>query len=133
MTLHHSFSPDFAVKFGVEVSILIHHFQYWIRHNKAQGINFFEGKYWTFQTYEQILAHFPYWSRDQLKRILKKSIDEKILVKGNFNKNPYDHTIWYAFNDEALFGISNVQKRNDLDEKDDNAQSIGRNRPIYRR
>ena len=97
------------------MAILIHHFQYWIRHNKALGINCIEGKTWTYQTYNQIIAHFPYWSKDQVKRLIKKMVDEKILIKGKFNKNPYDQTIWYAFENEEKFSIFSISKRTDLD------------------
>lgn len=125
---NHSFDIHVASEYkSVEIAILVWHFQYWIMKNKRLNRNLIEGRTWTYQTYEEIAAVFPYWSRDQVKRLLKKVIDSEILVKGNFNKTPFDKTVWYAFKDEEKFGISLFRKMDDLDEED---SSIGRNRPI---
>lgn len=125
---NHSFDADIATEYqSIEVAIMVAHFQYWIRKNKALGTNCKEGKTWTYQTYNDIIANFPYWSYDQVKRILKKCFQLGIITKGNFNSDKDDKTLWYAFNDEEKFGISKVEKREDL--KGD-PSGIGRNRPI---
>lgn len=125
---NHSFDADIATEYhSVEVAIMVWHFQYWIRKNKALGTNFKEGRTWTYQTYNDILGNFPYWSYDQVKRLLKKCFDLGIILKGNFNADKDDKTMWYAFADEDKFGISKVEKREDL--KGDSSGN-GRNRPI---
>jgi hypothetical protein len=127
---NHSFDADIATEYhSVDIAIMVWHFQYWIRKNKALGTNLREGRTWTYQTYSDILANFPYWSYDQVKRLLRKCFDLGIIVKGNFNADKDDKTIWYAFSDEEKFGISKVEKREDF--KDDTS-GIGRNRPIDR-
>ena len=113
-TLHHTFDADLATELhDVNLAILLHHFQYWIRHNNRLKRNFHEGRTWMYETYEEIEAHFPYWSRDQIKRLLLKSVKLKILRKGNFNRTQFDRTVWYAFENEEKF-------------------TIGRNRPMDR-
>lgn len=99
-----SFSAKLAIEFNsIDLAILIKHFQYWIIKNKALEKNFLEGKTWTYQTMEDIEAVFPIWSIDQVKRLIVKAIEKKILVKGNFNKSKFDRTLWYAFVDEERF------------------------------
>lgn len=99
-----SFSAKLAIEFqSIDLAILIKHFQYWIIKNKSLERNFIEGKTWTYQTIEDIAAVFPIWSIDQLKRLIIKAIKKNILVKGNFNKSPFDRTLWYAFFDEKRF------------------------------
>src|SRR6185503_6404796 len=126
MSLHHSFEVDLACKYGMESAALIHHLQYWIRHNKSLKRNFKEGKTWSYQTLREIKAHFPYWSIKQTERNIKKLIDQGVIIKGNFNNSPYDRTIWYAFKDEILFGIDNI--KSELENEDD--KCISRNREI---
>ena len=100
---HHSFDVNIAAKYGIPEAILIHHFIFWISSNQRQGKAFHEGRTWTYQTLEEISSHFPYFSISQVKRIVSKLIELKILIKGNFNSSPYDHTPWYAFENEKIF------------------------------
>lgn len=105
--LHHSFDADLAVELkSVDLAILVHHFQYWIRHNAETGRNLHEGRTWFYQTIKDIVAHFPYWSEKQVRTIIDKLVEKGVLIKGNFNKSPYDQTKWYAFKDEEKFSIS---------------------------
>lgn len=99
----HVLNVHLATKYGVDEALMIHHFQYWISHNKRLKRNFIDNKTWTFQTIEEITAHFPYWSIDQVKRLLNKLVKKGVLSKNNFNKIAYDRTLWYAFCDESVF------------------------------
>ncbi len=105
-TLHHAFDVDLATLYGLEESIMIHHFQYWIRHAKSLGKNQHEGRTWWYQSIREISAHFDYWSIKQVEKILNKLVDKKIIIKGNFNKNPFERKCWYAFENEKMFAIS---------------------------
>lgn len=106
-TIHHTFDVDLATKIGnVNVSILIHHFQFWIKHNKALGRNEHLGRTWVYQTVKEICAFFPYWSPRQVENIIQKAVNFKILIKGNFNRSKFDRTVWYAFENEEMFTIS---------------------------
>lgn len=108
-TLSHSFNVAYATEFkSIDLALLIHHLQYWIHHNKRLKRNYHEGRTWMFDTMDSIAAHFPYWSRDQVNRLLRKAVKLKIIVKGNFNKTKFDRTVWYAFADENKFGISQI-------------------------
>lgn len=102
-SLHHSFDIDLAEKYGIPEAILIHHFQHWITINKRLKRNFHEGRTWTYQTLEEIAAHFPYFSTSQVNRLLRKLTKLKVLKKGNFNKRKFDRTVWYAFFVEENF------------------------------
>jgi hypothetical protein len=127
---NHSFDIHVASEYkSIEIAILVWHFQYWIMKNKRLNRNCIEGRTWTYQTYEEIASAFPYWSRHQVKRLLKKCTDLGIILKSNFNKTPFDQTLWYAFENEDKFGISmfSQMEQNEGDKND--TPSIGRNRP----
>jgi len=115
-SLHHSFNIELAEKYGMAEAVLIHHFQHWVTFNQRLKRNLHEGRTWTYQTLEEIAAHFPYWTPDQVRDILyklehgkprksklNKKLFEPVIKKGNFNKNKYDQTVWYAFNEEKAF------------------------------
>lgn len=115
-SIHHSFDIHLAEEYGVNEAILIHHFQHWIQFNMKTKKNQHEGRTWSYQTLEDIAAHFPYWSKDQIvtlidklcagkTRFQKEKSFEPVLMKGNFNKHNYDRTVWYAFVNEEKFTI----------------------------
>ncbi len=99
-SIHHSFDVEIAEKVGVSGAVLVHHFQYWIELNRKGKRNLHDGKYWTYQTMKDIANTFTYWTERQIERLIGKLIKNKVLVKGNYNKTPFDRTVWYAFYDE---------------------------------
>lgn len=99
----HGFNSGLAELYGIEESILIHHFQHWISYNQQLKRNFREGRTWTYQTGEEIAAHFPYFSADQVRRVINSLIEKGVIVKGNFNRTKMDRTCWYAFKNEQMF------------------------------
>lgn len=107
---HHSFDVELARQLNsVNLALLIHHFQFWINKNMQMGINFYEGRTWTYQTLEEICAIYIYLSVPQVKRLLQELVDRGILRKGNFNKNVFDKTTWYSFEDEKSFTIGRIR------------------------
>jgi len=98
-----SFNVEFANRYGIDEAIMIKSFQFWIRLNKANGNNFNDGKYWTYNTNKSLALYFSFWSEKQVRRIIESLVDKGVLIKGNYNKIGYDRTIWYAFVNEDLY------------------------------
>ena len=48
--MEHSFDVMLAQKYGVNAAVLLKHFEFWIAKNKANGKNYFDGKYWTYNS-----------------------------------------------------------------------------------
>src|SRR5665213_743540 len=118
MSEFHSFNVSYADDYGIECAIVIQHFLHWVGVNKRLKRNLHEKRTWTYQTLDEIAAHFPYWSKSQVFDIIeklcigkhRKSKSEKldfepVLKRGNFNKHLYDRTIWYSFVNEEKFTI----------------------------
>ena len=101
----HSFNTFYAHKYGIVGAILIQNFIHWILVNKRLNRNFHDGRWWTYQTIDEIAAIFNYLSKDQVKRTLEYLSKENVLVKGNYNKTKFDRTVWYAFVNEEEFLI----------------------------
>ncbi len=101
MTQHH-FNIEIATKYGVDLAIFLDNVAYWTRINIANRNNFHDGRYWTRNTQQAFSELFPYWSVDQLRRIIKNSVSNDLLVEGNYNRTGYDQTKWYALTDLSL-------------------------------
>jgi hypothetical protein len=99
---HHSFSIDLAKKFGIDESIMIEYISYWIDFNIRTGKKYSDDRHWMYQKQEDIAAHFPYWTKRQVERILKSLKTKGIIVMGNFNKSSFDRTGWYSINYEMI-------------------------------
>lgn len=103
----HEFKIALAEAYGIEEAILIHNFHYWITENKVNNRNFFDGRFWTYNSQKAYADWFPYFNAGKIKRTINSLIEKGILMKGNHNANQYDRTNWYAFTDK---GLSIVQK-----------------------
>ena len=95
--MKHSFDAEIANEYGVEIAIMFDMFCFWISKNEANNYNFQDGKYWTFNSAKGFKKLFPYWSEKKIQRILQKMVDEDLIIKGNYNENPWNQTSWYAF------------------------------------
>jgi len=104
-SLNHSFDVQNAIEYGVDIAILIHHFQFWISYNARQGKNYIEEKTWMYQTQKEMASCLPYYSEKQVKRLIALMVEKGILTKGNFNRSAYDRTQWYSFKNEEKFSI----------------------------
>lgn len=100
--MQHSFDVEFAVKYGITESILISHLEYWISKNKANGKNFHDGRYWTYNSIKAWSELFPYLSEKKIRNALKNLEDKGVILTGNYNASAYDRTRWYAFSDMAI-------------------------------
>lgn len=93
---------EIAKKYGVEGGIMLQNLYFWISKNKANGKHFHDGRYWTYNSTKAFAELFPCWSEKQIRRILNNLKKAGAIHVGNYNKNPYDHTTWYALDESVL-------------------------------
>lgn len=101
--MEHHFNTDYALKYGIEEAIVINNLQFWITKNLANRKHFYNERTWTYNTYKAFSEIFPYWNEHKMKRILDSLVEQKVLLRENYNKSGYDRTCWYAFVDEKSF------------------------------
>ena len=96
----HSFDINDAQKYGIEGAIILYNIKFWLTKNKANKshINKLGDKtyYWTFNSVRAFTELFPYMTKSQITRTLKKLEDSGELISGEFNKKNYDRTKWYT-------------------------------------
>lgn len=98
--MHYSFDIDLATKYGDREAILLQNFFYWIAKNAANGKNYHDGRYWTYNSVAALGLLFPFWTTSQIRTILASLIKQGCLIEGNYNEQKYDRTKWYALGDE---------------------------------
>lgn len=106
--MNHSFDIELAKEYGIAEAILLANFDFWIAKNKANGTNFHDGCYWTYNSTKAFNELFPYLTQRQIQNALKNLRDANILKVGNYNQSKYDRTLWYAFTEK---GLSIMQKK----------------------
>lgn len=92
----YSFTAEWALAFGVNGAILLNNLYFWVKKNRENDVNFHDNRYWTYNTLEAFAEQFPFWSKDQIKRIMKDLRDKGVILVGNYNANKYDRTLWYS-------------------------------------
>ena len=92
----HVFDTDVAQKYGINAAIILQNIAFWVKQNEANGTNFYDGNYWTFNSNRAYQELFPYMSKRQIETAFKKLIEDGVLITGNYNKLAYDRTLWYA-------------------------------------
>lgn len=99
--MYFSFDTDIACEIGVNEAIFLNNMYFWLKKNIANGINFHDGKYWTYNSMVAYTRFFPFWSERQISYIIKKLIDSGYLIAGNYSKNKMDRSKWYSLTDKG--------------------------------
>ena len=92
------------IDFGLDSAVFLDYVAHWLHLNSSnkQPRNFYEGRYWTYNTLNAMQSIFPGWSRDTIRGIIRKCVKNGLLIVSNFNKKKYDRTNWYTLSDLAL-------------------------------
>ena len=122
----HVFDTDVAQKYGVNAAIILQNIGYWIKQNEANETNFYDGRYWTFNSKRAYGELFPYMSKRQIETAFQKLIDDGVIVTGNYNKLAYDRTLWYALTQKgkSILHFGEMEKPNSANGKPQNGEPI---------
>ena len=101
-SIEHNFNVEVARRYGVPEAIFIHNLYFWIDKNQCNGRHFYEGRSWTYNSLSALERLFPYFTRKQIRTIIDHCVSAGVVIKGNFNKEGYDKTTWFALTDEVL-------------------------------
>jgi len=109
MNSEHSFNIIAAQELGIEKSILLGYISYWCRKNEVNGKNIFDGKAYTYNTYDAFEELFPYMKSRTIRKHIKELEDDGYIESRNdINDNKWDKTKWYHRTDKQV-GIELTQ------------------------
>lgn len=102
----HSFDVSHAKEYGMVEAILLSSFNFWLTHNMANGTNYNDGLWWTYNSIEAYEEMYPYLTAAKIRKALAHLEDEGLIVTGNYNRVKFDRTKWYALTEKgwSLFG-----------------------------
>ena len=109
--MEHQFKPEIAKKYGLPEAIFLHNLSFWQLTNQRNERNFYDGRYWTYNSCKAFTETFIYFSERQIERILKSLVNQKCIVSGNYNKLKMDRTKWYSVepNIISLYEFKSIQ------------------------
>ena len=123
MSEHHTFSVTDAVEFGVNKSILLHNFRFWLGINQRNGECQREGATWTFLTAERIASAHAYMSASSVSRWLSELVKSGKIIRYQFGKSN-DRTYWYSMPEYiSKNSVFYPKNNNNGDETNDHAIS----------
>lgn len=132
--MYHNFDIRIATEYGIEEAILLNYLYFWIKKNEANDTNYYENRYWTYNSTKALKELFPYMSESKIKRVISNLKDKGLIMTGNFNKSSYDRTLWYALTDLGNSIVQNEQMESNemTNENGQNGLTIPVNKPVIR-
>lgn len=106
--MYHSFDADIAAEYGIVESLFLCNIAFWVKQNTLNKHNFYEGKYWTYNSLSAYAGLFFYVSESTIKRAIKHLKDEGLILASNFNNDKFNHTNYYTLTEK---GLSLIQHR----------------------
>ena len=98
----YNFNETIAIDVGFEESVMFSNLYFWVGKNEGKNDHLHEDKYWMYCTVREFTERYPFWSRAQIKRILKNLEDNDYIETGEFNKWSPDRTKWYTISEKGL-------------------------------
>lgn len=113
--MEHHFNIDVANDFGIEEAIILHSIFFWLSKNASNNKHFYDGLYWFYNSKKAFVEMFPYMNETKIFRLLKNLEEKGIIAKGNYSKDKWDKTNWYALTKNGIdYMVRNGYKNNDL-------------------
>lgn len=91
-----------AKEYGLEEAIFLHSLMFWYRTNRGNEQNFYDGRWWTYNSVKAFEAIFPWWNSGQIRRIIARCREKGAILVGHYNKDQRDRTAWYTPSDALL-------------------------------
>jgi hypothetical protein len=105
--MNYNFNLEIAEKFGLGEAVFLENIAYWVFQNMANNTHFYDDRHWTYNSQKAFSTLFPFWTRQNLRRVIDSCKKHDLILTGNYNKIVYDRTNWYTLSDKglALFGL----------------------------
>ncbi|NLD16629.1 MAG: hypothetical protein GX666_03500 [Tissierellia bacterium] len=96
-------NPDIALALGLNEAVVIQQMQYWLSINEEAGRNYYEGRYWTYNSLKDWHEnYFSFWSFSTVRRTIHRLETLGVFITGTFNFSSSDRTKWYAIDHDVL-------------------------------
>ena len=111
------FDKRVAMLLDANCAIIYHQLRSWIEYNEVKRQNFYDGRYWTFNSVREWCELLPYFSEKQIWGALERLEKAGLVVTGNYNKQAYDRTKWYSVNPPPQGEMHFTSRENGFDQE----------------
>lgn len=101
----HCFNVEDAKEHGVLAAVILYNIKFWLDKNLANKKHIYDGRVWTYNSISAFNELFPYATPSQIRYALETLKKKNIIISGNYNKAPYDRTLWYSVNENGYATI----------------------------
>ena len=106
-----SFDEKIDTEYGIHEAIMLNDVAFWEKQNRLNGRNFYNGRYWTYNTFKAFVGLYPYFSERTIKRAIQHLIEADFILVGNFDNDRFRHTNYYTLTDRAKEYFSECPNR----------------------
>ena len=96
------FNSRVAEIVGGTAAVVFENIVYWIRNNELNERNFYDGRYWTYNSCKVLAEHFTCYSEKQIFNAITKLVEANLVIVGNYNQTQADRTRWYAIGENGV-------------------------------
>ena len=109
--MNFTFDGDIAKEYGLAEAILFYNIAFWEKQNRLNQHNYYDGRYWTYNTLKAYAGLFYFISEATIKRALKHLKDEGLILVGNFDEDKFSRTNYYTLSDKGVDILQNCTTR----------------------
>lgn len=96
------FNNQLACEVGVNEAIILGRIWFFVDHNRLTEKNFYDGKFWMYDSAKAFIKKFSFFNEKQFYRIIEKLENDGWIVTGNYNKRSNDRTKWYSLGQKMI-------------------------------
>ena len=71
--MRHSFNTDVAERYGIQEAVLLDWLAFWLVENERNERNFYEGRYWVFNSAKALADKFHYITPNVIQKNTEKT------------------------------------------------------------
>ena len=90
--------PSLAKAIGLQEAIVLQQFNYWL----GASTNVHDGRRWIYNTYEDWVRQFPFWSAEAIRKIVKSLRDKGVILTRKQSESSWNKTNFYTIDYEQL-------------------------------
>ena len=95
-----SFFISDAATFGLHEAVVLQKFTWWINENRRRdrhATHFHKDRWWMYTSVREMKEKsFPFFSDKTLRTVIDNLVKAGILLKGHFNPDKKDRSVWYS-------------------------------------
>lgn len=100
------FNVEIAKRYGIPAAVIFQRILEGVQENFKQKEHCRNGLYWFCCGYKEFASQFSYMSPRQIEYAVRKLVEDRVLLTGNFNVSPFDQTLWYTISPKGFVMIS---------------------------